>query len=52
MIRLTSLISLLATVLLAHYAYIVPNMMLSMVAGAMAVLMLLGNIVFTIQNKE
>lgn len=46
-----NLISLLVTVLLAHYAYIVPDIALSLIATVLAGLMLFGNIISLAKNK-
>lgn len=46
-----NLISLLVTVLLAHYAYIVPDITLSFIAAVLSGLMLFGNIAALLQNK-
>lgn len=46
-----NILSLLVTVLLAHYAYIVQDITLSLIAAVIASLMLLGNIISILKNK-
>ena len=48
----TSLLSLLVIVLLAHYAYIVPNLTLSLIGGTYAALLVLSNIIVYLNPKE
>ena len=51
MIAVSRLLSLTVVVLLAHYAYIVPDLFLSIMGGVFSSLLLFGNIASLIQNK-